>query len=86
MKVSKWAVIGSVWTAWWLFIMAWVVIADWPNHAQIWQVYSYAGFLWEIFTIALMWFVGYVLIWISALLGTINKMLRGFLLMWEKTN
>jgi len=39
-KVSFWQVIGSVWTAWWLFILIWITWYDYPRTKDI-----YAGFL-----------------------------------------
>ena len=84
-KVSKWAVIGSVWTAWWLFIAIYVTIPDYPYGVPIWQwvTLDSNGYLHEMFYIAVAWGLGYVTIWISSLLDTMNKILKGFLRMWE---
>jgi hypothetical protein len=40
MRPTIWAVIGSVWTAWWLFILIWITWYDYPRTKDI-----YAGFL-----------------------------------------
>ena len=40
MKVSWWQLIGSLWTAWWLFIVLWITWYDYPRTTDI-----YAGFL-----------------------------------------
>lgn len=59
-KVTLWALIGSLWTAWWLFIVIWITWFDYPRTTDI-----YAGFLgdgtWFWHEIALpigIWFFG----------------------------
>ena len=66
-KLTSWSVIGSVWTAWWLFILIWITWFDYPRTTDI-----YAGFLgdgtwfWHEIAIPIsIWFFGILslLIW-----------------------
>jgi len=79
-KVGFWRLIGSLWTAAFLFIAIYVAIPDYPYGVPIWvwMTSDPNGFLHEEFYIATMWLLGYVVIWISSLVESINRVLRGF--------
>jgi len=79
-KVDAWRLIGSVWTAWWLFITIWVIIADYPRNAMIWQLphSGNAWFLWELAMIFCAWSVGLFYVWLSRVIESVNGVFKGF--------
>jgi hypothetical protein len=85
-KVNIWQVIGSIWTAFWLLVVIRITIADYPWGTPIWKAmyWDASGFFHELEAILLLFAIGMLFIWISYLVSQWNKMLRGFLLIWEK--
>ena len=59
-KVSFWQVIGSVWTAWYLFILAYVTIPDYPYDTPLWQSLTLDanGYWHEIWYLTVGWLSG----------------------------
>jgi hypothetical protein len=41
-KVTVWSAIGSAWTAWFLFILVYVTIPDYPRSVPFWE-----GLIWD---------------------------------------
>jgi energy-coupling factor transporter transmembrane protein EcfT len=81
-KVTVWSVIGSLWTAWWLFIIVWITIYDYP------RVNIYEGWFWdkawfwhEIGLVLSIYIPGMLFIWIGSLVESVNGLLRGLQLL-----
>jgi len=86
-KLTLWSVIGSVWTAWWLFIAIYVTIPDAPWDYTIWYglMYDPTAYYHEMVVILGVWLAGMLMLmlvsfWYHAFLflKVLEKWVKGF--------
>ena len=88
-KVTWWALIGSLWTAWWLFIMIWITWFDYPKDVNIYAGWIHdASWYWHEMALPVsIWFFGMLclLIWqLTWYVYTVNQCLHGLMKRIEK--
>ena len=59
-KLTVWSVIGSVWTAWYLFLLVYVTIPDYPYDWPLWESLTMDpnGYWHEVWYLTIGWLAG----------------------------